>query len=468
MLLEDLDDRARRRTGLVEERRRRGQVVGAEHDVDVAGALDDQLAVLLREAAADRDLEVGTARLQRLEVPEVAVELVVGVLPDAAGVEHDDVGGLDIVGRLHALCGEQARDALGVVLVHLAPEGAHVEAAGHDGQVYERRGSQCAAPHDLRSERAGCTIGRRSSALVAAARRARRLDRAGIDRRRPQHRRGAVRRARRPRGAARRRSCSSRSRSRSRRSLREHHAVDRLALPVDARRRAPRHGRRARDRRGRRRQHAHGDRRGDDARGRAAERRSRRRFRSTRGTALGAGFIVERVRHRDRRRRAAGGAALPAPHRADRPGDARRRSSRASAALSIVGYTRHRRDRRRPGAVRARARAADGRRALDQPALPRPRRPRLAAPGGAHALGRRRHVAALVRGASPDACAPAEAKRVPAGAGHSRRHSGASLVLLGALLGEIATCRRVTSVARSGAVVGVGRRHRPSSVELGR
>ena len=36
-----------------------GEVVGAEHDVDVAGALDDELAVLLGQAPAHRDLQVG-------------------------------------------------------------------------------------------------------------------------------------------------------------------------------------------------------------------------------------------------------------------------------------------------------------------------------------------------------------------------------------------------------------------------
>ena len=91
-----------------------------------------QLAVLLGEAAADRDLQVGPLLLQRLQVAEVAVELVVGVLPDAAGVEHDDVGRVEVVGRLHALGREQSGDPLGVVLVHLAPVGAHEEAPGHD------------------------------------------------------------------------------------------------------------------------------------------------------------------------------------------------------------------------------------------------------------------------------------------------------------------------------------------------
>ena len=49
-------------------------------------------AVLLRQAAADGDLHAGSLRLDRREVAEVAVELVVGVLAHRAGVEDDDVG----------------------------------------------------------------------------------------------------------------------------------------------------------------------------------------------------------------------------------------------------------------------------------------------------------------------------------------------------------------------------------------
>ena len=78
------------------------EVVRAEHHVDVGRLLPHQLAVLLGEAAAHRDLEVGARLLQLLQPAEVAVELVVGVLPDAARVEHHDVGGFEIVGGLHA------------------------------------------------------------------------------------------------------------------------------------------------------------------------------------------------------------------------------------------------------------------------------------------------------------------------------------------------------------------------------
>ena len=54
---------------------------------------------------------------------EAAVELVVGVLPDRAGVEHHDVGigadGSPLVSRLL----EQASKPFGVVHVHLAAVG---------------------------------------------------------------------------------------------------------------------------------------------------------------------------------------------------------------------------------------------------------------------------------------------------------------------------------------------------------
>src|SRR5205823_1026829 len=104
-------------------------VVGAEHDVDMAGPLAYPLAVLLGEASTDGDLEIRAALLQRLQTTQVAVELVVGVLPDAARVQDHDVGGLDVVGRLETVGSQQTGDPLRVVLVHLAPEGSDVEAA---------------------------------------------------------------------------------------------------------------------------------------------------------------------------------------------------------------------------------------------------------------------------------------------------------------------------------------------------
>ena len=130
--VEDLDERPARGALLVQQVGGAVHVVGAEHDVDVGRPLDDARTILLGEAPADDDLEVGVAVFQGLEVAEVAVELVVGVLADTARVEDHHVGVLDVVGSHHALGFEQPRHPFGVVLVHLAPVGAyHVAASGH-------------------------------------------------------------------------------------------------------------------------------------------------------------------------------------------------------------------------------------------------------------------------------------------------------------------------------------------------
>ena len=107
-----------------------GQVVGAEDHVDVGGPLPDPLPVHLGQAPAHRDLHVGPALPERLEVAQVAVELVVGVLPDAAGVEHHHVGRLEVGGGHQAVGHQGPGQPLRVVLVHLAPEGPDVEGAG--------------------------------------------------------------------------------------------------------------------------------------------------------------------------------------------------------------------------------------------------------------------------------------------------------------------------------------------------
>ena len=111
-------------------------VVGPEHDVHLGRPLADEVPVLLGQAAGDGDLEIGAAVLQRLEVAEVAVQPVVGVLSDAAGVQEDDVGRLHIVGRLHAVVCELGGQTLGVVLVHLTPEGADEVLLGHERSGY--------------------------------------------------------------------------------------------------------------------------------------------------------------------------------------------------------------------------------------------------------------------------------------------------------------------------------------------
>ncbi len=74
---------------------------------------------------------------------EVAVQLVVGVLANAARVQHDHVGlGLGRGGD-HPVGLEQPGDALGVVLVHLAAERAHEVATGGFLHLDEAIGRGC-------------------------------------------------------------------------------------------------------------------------------------------------------------------------------------------------------------------------------------------------------------------------------------------------------------------------------------
>ena len=123
------------RAGPREQLGRVSKVVGTEHDVDVRGALAHEIAILLREAPANRDLQLRSALLELLEPAEMAVELVVGVLPDAARVQHDNVGRFEIVGRFHAVGDQETGDPLGVVLVHLAAVRAHEEPTRHADSV---------------------------------------------------------------------------------------------------------------------------------------------------------------------------------------------------------------------------------------------------------------------------------------------------------------------------------------------
>ena len=137
--LEDLHERIGAITGLGEQLCGPVHVVRAHDHVDVTGTRRYFVTVLLGQAARHDDLATVLLALPGLQVAEIAVQLVVGVLPDAAGVEHDDVGIVLGVRTHHAVGLEQAGDALGVVLVHLAAVGADDVAAhglGHDDLGY--------------------------------------------------------------------------------------------------------------------------------------------------------------------------------------------------------------------------------------------------------------------------------------------------------------------------------------------
>ena len=102
----------------------------------------DLALVLLGEAPADDDPHLGVGRLQRLQMAEVAVELVVGVLADRARVEHHHARVGESVGRGHAVGEEQPGDALRVVLVHPGTR----RCGSHTCPPRPHEGSRCHRP----------------------------------------------------------------------------------------------------------------------------------------------------------------------------------------------------------------------------------------------------------------------------------------------------------------------------------
>ncbi len=118
--LQDLDLGLALDRGPLQQGRQVADVVRAEHHVDPGGLGDDGVAVLLGQAAADGDLHALVTGLDRRQLSEVAVQLVVRVLPHRAGVEDHQVGitllaRLDVPGVL-----QQPGEPLRVVDVHLA------------------------------------------------------------------------------------------------------------------------------------------------------------------------------------------------------------------------------------------------------------------------------------------------------------------------------------------------------------
>ena len=128
--------------GLLDQHRQHLQPLRAEHDVDhvAVGLLEQRVAFLLRHAAGDGDERPAPGLLaEHAQLAEPRIELLLGVLADAAGVDDDDVGVALVVGRLVAGLLQQARHPLGVVDVHLAAERLDEVFLGHVACVARAR-----------------------------------------------------------------------------------------------------------------------------------------------------------------------------------------------------------------------------------------------------------------------------------------------------------------------------------------
>ena len=111
-----------------------------EGDVHEREHLEHLVLQRLRPAAAHPDHPGRVLGLQPLGLAQVADQAAVGLLADRAGVEQDQVGA--VAGRRLAVAErlEHALHALGVVLVHLAPEGGQVVALALHGEIEDSPG----------------------------------------------------------------------------------------------------------------------------------------------------------------------------------------------------------------------------------------------------------------------------------------------------------------------------------------
>ena len=103
-----------------------GELVGTEHEIHVGGAGEKRFLFLLRHAAGDSDTGAAGG-LEQPVPPERRVQLVLGLLPDRAGIEQDEIGAFRRRGRNPASPRQRFAHPGRIVLVHLAAERVDVE-----------------------------------------------------------------------------------------------------------------------------------------------------------------------------------------------------------------------------------------------------------------------------------------------------------------------------------------------------
>ncbi len=111
----------------VEEFRHLAELSRADDHVDERRPLEDRRLILLGHAPEHADRDLGLRLLEPSDAAEGAVDLVLGVLADGAGVVEDRVGLVDVVGEGVSLAAQLGDDELAVQDVHLTADGLDVE-----------------------------------------------------------------------------------------------------------------------------------------------------------------------------------------------------------------------------------------------------------------------------------------------------------------------------------------------------
>ena len=101
--------------------------MGAKDQVNKGSPLQQFLAELLGQATADADNQIRLILFQQREAPQLAVNLLVGFFPDAAGVDEDDIR-LGRAIRFNVTVGlQKGHDLFRIVDIHLTTECLYIK-----------------------------------------------------------------------------------------------------------------------------------------------------------------------------------------------------------------------------------------------------------------------------------------------------------------------------------------------------
>ena len=106
------------------------QLAGADDQINIRGAFEDDALVVLRHAAEDANYRIRMFALGVFQPAEGAVDLVFRVLADATCIEKYRVGVVRIVRQLVTVFAQAGDDELAVEFVHLAADGFDVQFHG--------------------------------------------------------------------------------------------------------------------------------------------------------------------------------------------------------------------------------------------------------------------------------------------------------------------------------------------------
>ena len=104
--------------------------MGAKDGIDPRCIIKDSVLVLLRQATAHGNLHAWVVFLGFLQSAQGAIEPLIGILTHGAGIKDDKVWLYTFAGGRVACLLQKARDALGIMHIHLASEGSDFISTG--------------------------------------------------------------------------------------------------------------------------------------------------------------------------------------------------------------------------------------------------------------------------------------------------------------------------------------------------